>query len=713
MDNLEIWAGHECTIARIGETFRDEGVETGHNSRETDLSLIARLGVHTIRYPALWESVAPDDPQECVWRPLDGRLNELRRLGVDPILGLLHHGSGPRYTSLLDSRFPELLATYAARVAARYPWVTRFTPVNEPLTTARFSCLYGHWFPHERRDRAFLRALVQQCRAIVLSMQAIRRVTPEAELVQTEDLGRIFSTPKLAYQAAFENERRWLSFDLLCGRVDRGHSLHGYLTGNGVTEGDLAFFLANPCQPDIFGIDHYLTSDRYLDGNIDQYPQSFHGGNGRDGYADIDAVRAPLAEPLLGPYPRLLEAWERYRSPIAVTEAHHGCSRDEQLRWFIDVWKAAGALRREGADIRAVTSWALFGSMDWSSLLVRKRGHYEPGVFDARCDPPRRTIVGAAVAALARGDTFDHPVLDSPGWWRREGRYLTPGSDRRPSHPRMPARRVLITGAHGMLGRAFSRICHFRGLDHVAVSRDALDIADSESIDAALDEIRPWAVVNAAGYVRLIDPDRDRCMRENAMGPALLARACEKRGIRFVTYSSDLVFDGRLGRAYVESDRPAPLCPYGVSKAAAERKVLNASPQALVVRTSAFFCPWDKTNFAYHTLRRLAEGQDVEASASDRVAPTYVPDLVHVSLDLLIDGETGVWHLANAGEVSWHAFALRLAETARLRRSRIRPLFRRQRNTTLASARGGVMPTLDDAIERFFVDSDQRWANGV
>jgi dTDP-4-dehydrorhamnose reductase len=712
MDDVEIWAGHECSIARIGDAFRSEGAETGHDWRDDDIARIAQLGVRTIRYPALWESVAPRHPDDQSWETLDRRLNELRRRTIDPILGLLHHGSGPRYTSLLDPRFPELLAAYAGRVAARYPWVTRFTPVNEPLTTARFSGLYGHWFPHEKNDRAFLRALVQQCRGIVLSMQAIREVTPEATLVQTEDLGRIFSTPKLGYQAAFENERRWLSFDLLCGRVDRRHPLWAYCIGNQMLENELEFFLANPCLPAIIGIDHYLTSDRYLDADIGRYPQCFHGGNGAERYADIDAVRAPLAEELLGPKPRLFEAWERYRLPIAVTEAHHGCSRDEQLRWFIDVWRASCALRREGVDIRAVTSWALFGCMDWNSLLVRKQGHYEPGAFDARCDPPRRTIVGTAVAALARGEDFDHPVLDSPGWWRRAGRGFAPTAERPRPRRQAQTRRVLIAGANGMLGRAFSRICEIRGLEYVPVNREVMDIADPSSIAATLDEIRPWAVLNAAGYVRLIDADQDRCMRENAVGPALLAQACEARGVRFVTFSSDLVFDGRLGRAYVENDRPAPLCPYGLSKAAAERGVLSASPQALVVRTSAFFCPWDKTNFAYRTLARLAEGQGVEASASERVAPTYVPDLVHVSLDLLIDGESGVWHLANAGEVSWHAFALRLAESARLRRPLVRPLFRRQRNTTLVSARGRVMPTLDNAIERFFRDSARRWANG-
>ena len=78
----------------------------------------------------------------------------------------------------LDPQFPERLADYAARLANRYPWVERYTPVNEPLTTARFSCLYGHWYPHLRNDFAFARALLNQCRAVVLSMRAIRQSIP-------------------------------------------------------------------------------------------------------------------------------------------------------------------------------------------------------------------------------------------------------------------------------------------------------------------------------------------------------------------------------------------------------------------------------------------------------------------------------------------------------------------------------------------------------
>ena len=83
-----------------------------------------------------------------------------------------------------------------------------------------------------------------------------------------------------------------------------------------------------------------------------------------------------------------------------------------------------------------------------------------------------------------------------------------------------------------------------------------MDIADAASVRAALDGVRPWAVVNAAGYVRVdeAEVEPERCMRENADGPALLAMECAARGLPLLTVSSDLVFDGSKGAPYVEGD---------------------------------------------------------------------------------------------------------------------------------------------------------------
>lgn len=423
---LQAWAGVECTVNRVGDRYLDQLARTGHDRRPEDVDRLADLGVAAVRYPVLWEQ----HPEPVSWAWADDRLGRLRARGVRPVVGLVHHGSGPPDTSLLDPHFPERLAAFAARVAERFPWVDAYTPVNEPLTTARFSGLYGHWYPHGESDRQFVRCLLTECKAVALSMAAIRRVRPDAQLVQTEDLGRVHAPPPLAYQAGFENERRWLTWDLLCGTVTRRHPMRAYLRESGATDADLGWFEAHPCPPDVLGVNHYVTSERYLDDRLEHYPPHLHGGNGKHRYADTEAVRVLPGGPA-GPKAILLEAWRRYRRPLAVTEAHLGCTPDEQVRWVWEVWRAAEGARSAGADVRAVTAWAAFGACDWDSLVTREAGSYEPGVFDVRTDPPAPTRVAELVRELAAGRTPADPALATPGWWRRPERLLVPPPSRR------------------------------------------------------------------------------------------------------------------------------------------------------------------------------------------------------------------------------------------------------------------------------------------
>ena len=419
----------ECTLNRVGGEYFDQLEYSGHYGRIDDLDRFAALGIRALRYPVLWERVAPEGLARADWSWADAGLARLRELGIRPIVGLVHHGSGPRYTSLIDPAFPEKLAAYARAVAERYPWVEDYTPVNEPLSTARFSGLYGHWYPHGRDDRTFVRALLNECRGTVLAMREIRKVNPAVRLVQTEDLGKTHSTRLLAYQARFENDRRWLSFDLLCGCVDRGHPLWWYLRWAGADEAQLNSFQDHPCPPDILGINHYVSSERFLDERIEYYPPHVVGGNGRHAYADVEAPRVPVR--LAGPRTLLTEAWQRYRLPLVVTEAHMGCTREEQMRWLVQVWRAAQAVREDGIDLRAVTVWALLGSFDWNNMCTRCDGFYEPGVFDARAPRPRPTALARIVADLAAGRDPSHPVLGLPGWWERPMRFWYPAPDRR------------------------------------------------------------------------------------------------------------------------------------------------------------------------------------------------------------------------------------------------------------------------------------------
>ena len=720
---LEMWGGVECTVNRVGDDYIEQLERNGHDRRIEDLDLFAALGIRAMRYPVLWERTAPDGPAQADWSWADARLERLRTLDIRPIVGLVHHGSGPRHTSLIDPRFPEGLAEFAAAVAEHFPWVEDYTPVNEPLTTARFSGLYGYWYPHGHDDRTFVRALLTQCRAVVQAMGAIRTVTPTARLIQTDDLGKTWSTPALAYQAEYENHRRWITFDLLCGRVGPDHPMWGYLVWAGASEAELLWFQEHPCPPDIIGINHYISSERFLDERLDLYPGEVPGGNGRDTYVDVLAARVRIAG-AAGPAALLRETWERYHLPIAITEAHNGCTREEQLRWLAEVWDAAETVRNEGADVRAVTAWSLLGAYDWDKLVTRADGCYEPGVYDLRGQQPRPTALATTIRELATGRPLDHPLHVVPGWWHRPDRLiygfaLDDAANVQPVStlpadplPDIPARPILITGASGTLGRAFARICTARGLPYRLLSRAELDITNHAGVAAMLDTLQPWAIVNTADYLGVDDAEQQpaACYRVNAEGPAILAAACAERGIAFLTFSSDLVFDGTGDMPYIESNPVAPLNVYGYSKAAAEERVLRVLPEALVVRTSAVFGPWDQQNFVYAALHTLASGAPFVAASDAVITPTYVPDLVQTCLDLLIDQEHGIWHLATPTPLSWTDLARTAAEMAGLDPSEVRgrPMeafdlpARRPRYSALGSERGVLLRPLDGAMEHYF-----------
>jgi dTDP-4-dehydrorhamnose reductase len=697
-----MWGGVECTVNRVGDRWFDQLARSGHDVRLGDLDLFAELGIRTVRYPILWERLAPRSLDEIDWRWADERLTRLRELGITPIVGLVHHGSGPGYTSLLDEQFPKKLAAFAAAVAARYPWLRFFTPVNEPLTTARFSALYGHWYPHERCDAAFISALVNQLRGTVLAMQAIRRVITDAQLVQTEDCGVTTATPPLRSQAEHEGHRRWLTFDILSGAVDDNHALWPFLAGAGFSTAHRDFFKAAACGPDVVGLNYYVTSDRFLDDRTGRYPAVFTGSNGCSVYADVEAVRAsPWG--IVGHEAHLMAAWQRYQRPLAITEVHLGCTREEQLRWLLEAWMGADAAKANGADVRGVTAWALLGSFDWDSLVTADAGHYEPGVFDIRGPAPRPTALAAAVASLARGVRPDIPVTDGHGWWRRPNRLLHPG----PVRVTAPARRIrpiLIVGS-GRIARGLQRACQRRGLSAVIASRPEIDIRRPEQVETVIRRVAPWAVINAAGYSRAngSQPDAETFRATNVDGAVTLASACERHGAGLVTFSSEVVFDGRSDRSWTEEDVPSPADIVGTAQMEAERQVLSILPQALVIRTSACFDAVASGAFPDRVADALERGSVFEAAADVTVSPTYIPDLADASLDLLVDAERGVWHLVNEGGVTWFEFARRLAERAGLDAALVAPVQRAASSRpawhALATSRGQLLRSLDGALD--------------
>jgi dTDP-4-dehydrorhamnose reductase len=637
---LEMWGGLECTLNRVGDRFLDQLELNGHAHRLDDLDRFAELGITAIRYPVLWERTAPSGLASADWSWPDSRLARLRELHVRPIVGLVHHGSGPKGTNLLDPAFPSMLAQYAGAVAERYPWVANYTPVNEPLTTARFSALYGYWYPHRRDEGAFFRAVLTQCQGVVAAMQEIRKVNPTARLIQTEDLGEVFARPQLAAQAVYENERRWLSLDFLTGRVVPGHHLWARLQATGITEAELRQLSEEPCPPDVIGINHYLTSERLLDERIERYPSWIQGGNGRETYADVDAVRVCADGP--GGWRRLLSAaWERYGLPVAATEVHLGCSREEQLRWLAEVWSTALELRAEGVDIPAVTAWSLLGAFGWNRLVIEEGGDYESGVFDLRAPTPRPTALARLVSDLAAGKEPSHPVLAVPGWWRRPSRFHYPPVDRwgtdvaPPEDPELPdgAQAILIVGPAAPLTDIFVARAVVR-----AVSCSRLDVSVSSdwmaTISEAIASVRPWAVIltTIPTGIQLEDVES-------------VARTCANSGIELLYCSFDRIHPVTEKRAvpYSEHDSTRLVDDRGQTVRIVEQAILKAHPGAMIVQ--ARILSDLETDKAPQPRQDTRERRALPASC--------LPDLTEAIIDLLIDRERGIWHLADRGTTTW------------------------------------------------------------
>ncbi|HYZ15658.1 MAG TPA: family 1 glycosylhydrolase [Candidatus Acidoferrum sp.] len=414
MREFEVWASPEPTVARVdAHRVRDQLALTGHDRRDGDVALLASLGVDASRTPILWERCAPDDPTRIDLSWAERRLGLLRDAAIEPIVTLLHHGSGPRYTDLLDPAFPVLFADYAESVARMFPWVRRWTPINEPLTTARFSTLYGVWYPNLRDDHAFGRALVHQTLAILTALERIRSVNPAAELVLTEDLQRFVAADEgVARYAAFLRERMYLSAELLAGRIDERHALAPFLlTECGVHARELAEIRARAAAPALIAFNHYPHSERYLfttpDGTIGDVPAVYVRGEA-----------PPRAQPLLA------EAAARLRLPLALGEVHVHAPADERVRWLAQHVDDVRALREASVDVRGVGVWAAFGMTDWHSLLREEAAVAEDGIFTfaGAGGTPERTALADAVLTLTRTGKIVPEA--TPGWWEREDRYL-------------------------------------------------------------------------------------------------------------------------------------------------------------------------------------------------------------------------------------------------------------------------------------------------
>jgi dTDP-4-dehydrorhamnose reductase len=214
---------------------------------------------------------------------------------------------------------------------------------------------------------------------------------------------------------------------------------------------------------------------------------------------------------------------------------------------------------------------------------------------------------------------------------------------------------ALVFGAAGQLGSELVR----RVGHETAVTHEQASIVDAPAVDELLKARRPQVVFNCAAYnaVDRAETELTLAREVNATGPAVLAAACLRHGARFVHFSTNFVFDGRLDRPYVETDEPSPLGAYARSKLDGERRVLEILPSALVIRTAGVYGGSGGQSFPEKIAQRASQGRRLKVVADQSVNPTFTGDLAPAALRLAGEGLEGVVHVVAAGCCSWDDYA--------------------------------------------------------
>ncbi len=236
------------------------------------------------------------------------------------------------------------------------------------------------------------------------------------------------------------------------------------------------------------------------------------------------------------------------------------------------------------------------------------------------------------------------------------------------------AKTILLLGSQGQVGWELQRSLGVLGRV-VALDRHSTDhcgdLSDLEGLQATVRALRPVAIVNAAAHTAVDKAESEPELAQliNALAPQALAQAAQEVGAWLLHYSTDYVFDGSGDRPWVEHDATGPLNTYGRSKLEGERLIAQACAKHLILRTSWVYAARGG-NFARTMLRLAAERERLTVIDDQRGAPTgaeLIADVsAHVLAQVLRSGDgAGVYHLAAAGETSWHGYASQVIETAR------------------------------------------------
>lgn len=274
--------------------------------------------------------------------------------------------------------------------------------------------------------------------------------------------------------------------------------------------------------------------------------------------------------------------------------------------------------------------------------------------------------------------------------------------------------KFLILGANGQLGKQFAKDLAARNENVAAPDEKDCDITSIDTLSRFIDSIKPTVVINCAAYnaVDLAEQQSVTAYLINTTAVKNIAMLCEEKGIFFVHYSSDYVFDGTKGNLYTENDTPNPLNTYGKSKRAGEEAVLSSCKNFLLFRTSWVFGNGTQ-NFIHKMLQWSQKNPVLKLTADEVSVPTSTIDLVDITLKSINNGLKGLYHLTNSDYASRYEWGRYVAKKLSLQSTIIpvpmsafpnpaqRPLFSAMSNRKLQNDLGFAIPDWRNAVDRF------------
>lgn len=283
--------------------------------------------------------------------------------------------------------------------------------------------------------------------------------------------------------------------------------------------------------------------------------------------------------------------------------------------------------------------------------------------------------------------------------------------------------KVVLIGSSGQLGKYLLSDLRKLGLQVLSPTKKQLNICTIDRIASYFRDLgKIDIIINAAAYHKIDDCESnwEEAFKINSMAVMTLSSLSKDMGARFITISTDYVFDGQKNRPYIETDLPLPLQVYGTSKLAGEVLAIAKNPDAIIIRTAGLYGGKGSSskggNFVINRISDSNMHDPIEVASNQFTSTTYAHDLSEAIVKMLfIPGVRGIYHLVNEGQVSWAEFTQEIYKIMDIKLivkpvdrdyshdETIRPLYSVLRNTRTAKL-GITLPHWTNALKRYLLE---------